>query len=181
MNQGLYSLPKTEAPGGLDTSQYPSGALPVVNRMKRLAQFFFCAMLLSSVMCSAQTIAFRVITDDGKPLEKKHVTMTFELFDNGKFTARNQTQETDRNGEARFTLPSSTRDFFFFNLDLGSPYWHCGCGGGAKIQTVVQTGIVQSAASKDSESAFTPKPDEILVVARKFTLIERLFYPLMKD
>lgn len=131
--------------------------------------------------CSAQMITFRVITDQGKPIKKRSVSISFDGLKNGKPIGRGQTQETDENGEARFTLPPSGRDFFFFYVDLGSPYWFCGCDGIPKIQDVVQRGIVQSAARKDPSKSFEPKPGEVLIVARKFSFIDRLLYPFMKD
>jgi hypothetical protein len=137
--------------------------------------------LLSGLVCSGQTVTFRVITDAGKPLEKRKVSFSLDGYKNGEPVGRSQIQETDKNGEVTFTIPSPSRDFFFFDVNLGSRYWHCSCSGIPKIQRVVQSGIVQSAASKDSKASFKPKPGQVLVVARKASFMERLLYPLMKD
>ena len=139
------------------------------------------ALLLTGSLCLGQTVIVRVLDANAKPLEKRRVSISLDGFKDGKPVGRGQSQETDGKGEAKFTLPVSTRDFFLFYVDLGSTYWYCSCNGTPKIQTVIQSGIVQSAASKDSQSLFVPKPGEILIVARKFSFIERLLYPLMKD
>ena len=137
--------------------------------------------LLSGQVCSGQTVTFRVITDGRKPLERRKVSISLEGFKNGGPVGHGQIQETDKSGEAKFTLPSPPPDHFFFEVEIGSPYWHCGCAGIPRTEEVTQKGIVRSAASKDSTSAFIAKPGEVLVVARQFSLIERLLYPLMKD
>ena len=112
---------------------------------------------------------------------KRRVSLSLDGFQDGKPVGRGQSQETDEKGEARFTLPLATRDFFLFYVELGSEYWHCACNGLPKIQNVMQTGIVQSAAREDSQLSFKPTPGVVLIVARKFTWIERILYPLMKD
>jgi len=153
-----------------------------LSNMKSVFLYLSCiAFLLSGLVCSGQTVTFRVITDAGKPLEKRKVSFSIDGFKNGEPVGRGQIQETDKNGEATFTLPSPSPDFFFFYVNLGSPYWYCSCNGIPKTQRVVQSGILQSAASKESKSSFEPKPGQVLVVARKFSFIDRLLYPLMKD
>ena len=154
----------------------------MVNSMNPTLQFLSCAvLLLTGLTCSAQTIIFRVITDQGKPLEKRKVSISLEGFKNGKPVGHGQIAETDQNGEARFTLPSLSPEHFFFYVELGSPYWYCSCNGIPKTQAVVQSGILQSAASKGSNSSFEPKAGQVLIVFRRFSYIERLLYPLMKD
>ncbi len=101
---------------------------------------------------------FRVITDQGKPLEKRKVSISLEGFKDGKPVGHGQIAETDQNGEARFTLPSLSLEHFFFYVELGSPYWYCSCNGIPRTEKVAQTGIVQSAASKYSHKSFEPKP-----------------------
>lgn len=150
--------------------------------MNRTFQFLSCAvLLLMKLTCSAETTTFRVITDQGEPLEKRKVSISLEGFKNGKPVGHGQIAETDQNGEARFTLPSPPPEHFFFYVELGSPYWYCSCKGIPRTEKVAQTGIVQSAANKYSHKSFEPKPGEVLIVARKFSLIDRLLYPLMKD
>ena len=124
---------------------------------------------------------FRVITERGKPLDKRTVSISLEGFKDGKPVGHGQIAETDHNGEARFTLPSSSPEYFFFYVELGSPYWDCACSGIPRTEKVAQTGIVQSAASKYVHKVFEPKPGEVLIVVRQFTLIDRLLFPLMKD
>jgi len=154
----------------------------MVNIMKPSLQFLFCAvLLLTGLTCSAQTITFRVITDRGQPLEKRKVSISLEGFKNGEPVGNGQIAETDQNGEARFTLPSPSPEHFFFYVDLGSPYWYCSCNGIPRTEKVTQTGIVQSAAIKYSHKSLEPKPSEVLIVAREFSFIDRLLYPLMKD
>ncbi len=154
----------------------------MVNSMNRTLQFLSCAiLLLTGLTCSAQTIMFRVVTDQDKPLETRKVSISLEGFKNGKPVGYGQIAETDQNGEARFTLPSPSPEHFFFYVELGSPYWYCSCNGIPRTEKVAQTGIVQSAASKYSHKSFEPKPGEVLIVVRKFSFIDRLLYPLMKD
>jgi hypothetical protein len=153
----------------------------MVGTMKWRLLLSSVVLLFLALTCSAQTITFRVITDQGKPLEKRKVSISLEGFKNGEPIGHGQIQETDKSGEAKFTLPSPPPDHFFFEVEIGSPYWHCGCAGIPKTEEVTQKGIVRTAASKDSTSAFIAQPGEVLVVARQFSLIERLLYPLMKD
>lgn len=156
-----------------------SSSCPLVIRFLR---FLSCALLLlTALTCSAQTITFRVITDEGTPLEKKKVSISLEGFKNGEPVGHGQTAETDKNGEARFTFPPPSPEHFFFYVNLGSPYWYCSCNGIPRTEKVAQTGIVQSAASKYSHKSFEPKSGEVLIVVRKFSFIDRLLYPLMKD
>lgn len=163
------------------TTQRRSGKLRVVNSMKSNLQFLSCAaVLLAGFTCSAQTIVFHVITDRSKPLEKRKASISLEGFKNGEPVGHGQIAETDQNGEARFTLPSPSPGHFFFYVDLGSPYWYCSCNGIPRTQEVAQTGIVQSAAGKYSHESFEPKPGEVLIVARKFSFMDRFLYPLMK-
>lgn len=150
--------------------------------MKSIFLYVSCVgLLLSACVCAGQTVTFRVITDKGKPLEERKVSFSLDGFKNGEPVGRGQVQETDKNGEAKFTIPPSPPNSFFFYVDLGSPHWHCSCSGIPKTEGVLQSGILQSAASKESKSSFETKPGEVLVIARKFSFIERLFYPLMKD
>jgi len=154
----------------------------MVNRMKLTLQFFSCAvLLLTGLACSAQTIIFRVITDRDNPLEKRRVLISLEGSKSGKPIGQGQVAETDQNGEARFTLPSPSPEHFFFYVDLGSPYWYCSCNGIPRTEKLARTGIVQSAASKDSRRSFEARPGEVLIVVRKFSFIDRLLYPLMKE
>jgi len=154
----------------------------MVNRMNTALQFLSCAvLLLPGLTCSAQTVILRVITDQGKPLEKRKVSISLEGFKDGKPVGHGQIAETDQNGEARFTLPSPSPEHFFFYVELGSPHWYCSCNGIPRTEKVAQTGIVQSAASKYSHKSFEPKPGEVLIIARKFSFIDRLLYPLMKE
>ncbi len=154
----------------------------MVDTMRTSLRHVLCAIvLLAGVLCLGQTVAVRVIDEKGKPLEKRRVAFSVDGLKNGQPVGRDQNQETDAKGEARFALASSPPDVFFFYVDLGSPYWHCGCVGIAKTKTVVEEGILQSAATKNSEGLFKTKPGEVLIVARKLSFMERLLYPLMKD
>ena len=109
------------------------------------------------------------------------MSISLEGFKNGKPVGHGQIAETDQNGEAKFTLPSPSPEHFFFYAELGSSYWYCSCNGIPRTEKVAQTGIVQSAASKYSHKSLEPKPGEVLIVVRKFSFIDRLLYPLMKD
>ncbi len=154
----------------------------MVKRMKWVPQFLSCtALLLTGLTCPAQTVIFRVITDQGKPLGNRKVSIALGGSKKGEPLGRDQIAETDQNGEARFTLPSPPPEYFYYHVDIGSPYWYCGCAGLPKTEKVVQTGIVESAARKNSHKSFEAKPGEVLIVARKFTLMERLLYPIEKQ
>jgi hypothetical protein len=121
-----------------------------------------------------------VITDGGKPLAKRKVSISLQGYKNGEPIGGGQLGETDKNGQVEFALPSPSPEHFFFYVDLGSIYWYCACNGIPRTETVAKTGIVQSAARKDSSRSFDAKPGEVLIVARKFSFIERLLYPLVK-
>ena len=149
--------------------------------MKSIFLYLSCIVyLLSGQVCSGQTVTFRVITDEAKPLEKRKVSFSLDGFKNGEPVGRGQIQETDKNGKqnSRFLRRLLIS---FFDVNLGSPFWYCSCNGIPKTQAVVQSGILQSAASKGSNSSFEPKAGQVLIVFRRFSYIERLLYPLMKD
>ncbi len=143
---------------------------------------WFLALFLSP-FCSAQIIRIRVVnSNNGPPLSKQSVSVNL-LYDKGqKAPAKYETflsLETDAKGEAQFGLPEPAPAYIWVQVRLTSEYWHCGCMALATTQDVIQKGMSDSESTTSIKNA-RAEPRIILFLARPFTLLERLLYPLMK-
>ena len=151
---------------------------------KQHSRFFVLFLTLwLGPMCSAQVIRIRVInSNNGQPLPKQSVSVNL-LYDKGekppaKYEA-NLLLETDADGKAQFRLPEPVPAHLGVQVRLTSEHWHCGCMALATTQDVIQKGMSDSESTTSIKNA-RAEPGIILFLARPFTLLERLLYPLMK-
>lgn len=153
-------------------------------------QYFRCASwllaLFLSPLCFGQAISIRVInTNDGRPLPREKVTFILLYEKNDKKPAQYDAQislKTDGSGEAKLVLPTPPPSYVAARVGLPSEYWHCFCMADLSVQDLLQSGkLVQPVAgSKFSGTGATAGPGEIVFLARPFTFLERLLYPLLK-
>jgi hypothetical protein len=148
---------------------------------------WFLLFWLSS-FCAAQVVTIRVIeAADGRPLQKQRVSVSL-LYDKNEPTPTKYdavlSLETDQNGEAQFRLPEPAPAHLATQVNLTSEHWRCGCSLLATTRDLIQKGIVEpkpGPESKKSAVLAKAEPGEILILARRLTLFERLLYPLMKQ
>ena len=88
--------------------------------------------------------------------------------------------ENDSNGEPRFNIPEPTPAHLFVHGALTYEYWHCTCVFMGPTEAVVHKGVVE-APPKAPIALANPEPGHIVFVARPFTFVEKLLYPLMKE
>lgn len=139
-------------------------------------------LLILVSTCFAQELTIRVVNaKDGKPLPKESVTVQFL----GQAAAPPPLQlHTDQTGNARFEVPTPSPKVLSVRVVLTSEHWHCACLVMTETAKVVRDGVTQAPPSKDeppSRSNLIAKPGEIVIVARSFTLLEKLLYPLIKE
>jgi hypothetical protein len=126
-----------------------------------------------------------VNSNNGQPIAKQSVSVNL-LYDKGEKAPAtyeaNLRLESDANGEARFLLPDPVPVHLVAQVRLTSEHWHCGCLALVATQDLIQKGIVQASGPESTGSATNAKaePGVILFLARPFTFLERLLYPLVK-
>lgn len=140
-----------------------------------------CLLIFVST-CFAQELTIRVLNaKDGKPLPEESVTVQFL----GQAAAPPPLQlQTDQIGEARFDVPTPSPKVLSVRVVLTSERWHCACSVMTETAKVVRDGVTQAPPRKDEQSSksnLIAKPGEIVVVARPFTLLEKLLFPLLKE
>jgi hypothetical protein len=147
-----------------------------------------CLLALSlSPACFAQTIRIRVINSKTQvPLQKQSVSIALAYEKDEVRPASydpNVKLETDVNGEAQLRLPDPAPRHILVHLQLNSQYWHCGCLAAVSTTELVQRGHVESASHQPVGwvAGVKSEPGELRFMVRPFTLLDRLFYPLMKD
>jgi hypothetical protein len=137
--------------------------------------------------CHAQAVTIHVINgENGQSLQQKKVFVTL-LYDDGrkppaKYDA-NLAFETDKNGEARFSLPIPLPAHLAAQVHVDSGRWRCGCGALVATEDLLQKGIVGPVPPTESRKPAIPVkavPGEILFVARPLSFFERLLYPFVK-
>lgn len=156
--------------------------------MKRLHfRYFVCCLLLwLSTSCLGQEIRIRVIDATSRhPLQKQRVSLSLLYEKSEKTPAKYDALvylETDLSGEAQFRLPEPPPAHLEAQVRLTSEHWHCGCLVLVATQDLIQKGVVGTELGHRSgrSAAERAQPGEILFVARPFTFLERLLYPLVK-
>ena len=134
----------------------------------------------------AQVIRIRVINvNNGHPVPRQSVSVGLAYAKSEKAPAMydaNLRLETDANGEAQIRLPEPFPAHLVAQVRLTSEHWHCGCVALVATQDLIQKGIVQASGPESTGSATNAKaePGVILFLARPFTFLERLLYPLVK-
>jgi hypothetical protein len=145
-------------------------------------------LLCLSPRCFGQVIKLRV-TDSktGRPLQMQPVLVGLHYGQGEKAPAKydaNLRLETDANGEAQFRLPEPASANLVAQVRLTSEHWHCFCMAPIATKDLIQMGIVVQPSGRESTTSATnakAEPGVILFLARPFTFLERLFYPLVKD
>lgn len=149
-----------------------------------------CALVcLLGPSCLAQGLTVRVINaNNGHPLPNESVTISLLYMKGERRPVKYNTlvtSKTDAEGEAHFTLPTPAPVSLAAQVYLSTPYWHCvPCLVLTTTEEVIQKGIVgplPQVKSKKVAAAIKPVPGQILFVARPFSFLERLLYPLLKD
>lgn len=133
--------------------------------------------------CFAQQVKVRVISSqDGHALPKQAVSVQFFYEKPAKVTPPLHI-ETDRNGEAQFSIPEPTPEHLDVRVALTSEHWHCACWVMADTGEVIQKGITQTAPTNKAKApnSADPEPRQIVFIARPFTFFEKLLYPLVKQ
>lgn len=137
--------------------------------------------------CLAQAVTIRVINgNNGQPLQKQKVFVTLLYDDGGKPPAKydaNLALETDKNGEAGFSLPLPPPAHLSAQVHVDSARWRCGCGALVATSDLIQKGILGPVPPTESRNSSVPikaAPGQILLVARPLSLWERLMYPFVK-
>jgi len=144
-------------------------------------------MFAAGFTAQAQAIRIRVINaNNAHPLVEQNVSVALLYGKDEKAPAKydaNLNFETDANGEAQFHLPEPAPVHFSAHVRLTSEHWHSGCVALVTTQDVLQKGSVQALGSELTRSTTNAKPEPgvILFLARPFTFIERLLYPLIKQ
>ena len=137
-------------------------------------------VLLLCPVCFAQSVRVRVINGkDGRPLPKQAISVQF-FYEKPAKVSPPLHLETDSNGEAQFSIPEPTPAHLFVHVALTNEYWHCACGFMGDTETVVHKGVVE-APPKAPIAPANREPGQIVFVARPFTFVERLLYPVMKE
>lgn len=142
-----------------------------------MKQVFALAVFVAfGVGSPAQEATVRVFNaKNGRPLASETVKVQFM----GREASSLPLQiDTDANGEAHFNIPNHT-EHIDVRVALKSGHWHCGCWVMADTKQV-QQGILAVAPVKGHETP-AAKPNEIVVVARPLSFIERLIRPLVKQ
>ena len=148
--------------------------------------FVLFFLLWFSPVCIGQIVKIRVIDDtNGHPLQKQQISISL-LYEKGERVPANYDAllhvETDVNGEVQFRLPEPAPAHIAAQVHLTSEHWHCGCTALVATPDLTQKGVVVAEPGHGSTRSASAKaePGEILFVARPFTFLERLLYPLVK-
>ena len=139
-------------------------------------------MLWVCPVCFAQSVKVRVLDGKaGRGLPKLSISVQF-LYEKPASASTPLRLETDANGEAQFSIPEPAPAHLFVVVALTSEHWRCGCGFMGDTQTVVDKGFLSTfpTAAKPN-TPVNSEPGYIVFVARPFTFVERLLYPLVKE
>lgn len=137
--------------------------------------------------CLGEVVKVRVLdASNGHPVPQQQVN--FQFLDEAipsqthiRSSALNLT--TDKNGEASLSLPAPTPKTLSVQIELTSGKWHCGCWFFGSTQAVLRQGFLESAAAKrtSSSSSSVPAPGEIVFLARPYSFLEKLLYPIERE
>jgi hypothetical protein len=152
--------------------------------MNRSSLCLVSTLLVSFVpSCFAQTVTVRVINaKNGHPLSGQGVAISLLYHGSEKAPggySAHLSLKTDDNGEAHFRLPQPPPAHMAASVSIDQSRWRCACILLDSTQNVVQFGVVQAEPSGKESSS--PKPLEILFVARPLSLFSRIWYQLMKE
>jgi hypothetical protein len=122
---------------------------------------------------------------NGRPLPKQNVSVSLLYEKSERAPAKYDALlhlETDVNGKAQFALPEPAPAHLSVGVRLTSEHWRCRCTAAlVATQDLVQKGIVEGHELTTSPTFVNVDPREILFVARPFTFLERVLYPLLKE
>jgi hypothetical protein len=157
--------------------------------MKKHRGWLVCllSILITSVAFS-QVIKIRVVDiKNERPLANRSIALTL-LYDKGERTPDRYDgllrAQTDSKGEAQFRLPEPAPTHLSAQVGLGSDeHWRCGCNVLFETQEAVEKGIVGPRPgpwSKKKVTSVKVVPAEIVILARPWTLFERILAPLLR-
>jgi hypothetical protein len=143
--------------------------------------FAFAVLLCAAASCVAQTITIRVIdAAKRRPLPKQQVIVS--LYYGGDQRAKyesEQTLMTGANGEVLYALPQPAPQHIAVQIVPDHGRWDCVCMTDFAPQTVLEAGIVESAAKKKHHrAAIIAKPGEVVFALRKVSFWRRCFSAL---
>lgn len=146
---------------------------------------YFTLLLLScfGTACSGQTIKVRLISvANGAPIPNQELLL-LPLQEKLKSTGKNFQLATASNGEAQFDLPDPAPPRYEVRAYLNGSRWFCNCVVLVSTEEVLQKGFVVPAPSDQPTHTNppSPKPGEILLIARPTPWWVRVLYPLIKE
>lgn len=157
--------------------------------MKRIPFRCLALLLLWSVglYCQAASVRIQILNSkNGEPLQKQQIAVSFLYDASGRIPTGYPAimhLETDVNGNAQLSLPEPAPQHIGITVHLTSEHWHCVCLALAETQNVIQEGVIVGRVGSQLRirgQIVKAKPGEVLFLARPFTFLERLLYPLVK-
>jgi len=150
-----------------------SGILPII------------LIVLLSSSSLAQVVKLKLIDASGHAVPNRAVSITL-VYDNGAAPSGSEPtilrSQTDGKGEAQLTLPKAFPTRLRVWVDLtSSGHWWCVCSALIGTREVVEKGYVSAnpgPGAGSGPSSRKPVPGEILFVARRWNLYERMIAPL---
>lgn len=153
-----------------------------------LCLFGLLFLLLGCPFCKGQVVTVRVVNvSHVRPLPDQQVSVTLLYGSHRPASQRSDKVlqlKTDVNGKARFKLPLPPPPDLSVQVHLSSGPWRCGCLALVSVRKVVRKGFIQAKPVKISKNlppSVKVKPAEILFVAQRLSLFERLLYPFVKE
>jgi hypothetical protein len=141
-------------------------------------------IVLLSSSSLAQVVKLKLIDASGHAVPNRAVSITL-VYDGAAPSGSEPTilrSETDGKGEAQFTLPKAFPTQLRAWVDLtSSEHWWCVCSALIGTREVVEKGYVSAnpgPGAGSGSSSRKPVPGEILFVARRWNLFERMIAPL---
>jgi hypothetical protein len=142
-------------------------------------------IVLLSSSSLAQVVKLKLIDASGRAVPNRTVSVTL-VYDNGAGPSGNEPtilrSQTDSKGEAQFTLPEAFPTQLRAWVDLtSSEHWWCVCSALIGKREVVEKGYVSAnpgPGAGSGPSSRKPVPGEILFLARRWNLFERMIAPL---
>ncbi len=152
-------------------------------RDSRILPIILIVLLSSSSL--AQIVKLKLIDASGHAVPNRAVSITL-LYDNRAAPSGSEPpilrSQTDSKGEAQFTLPKAFPTQLRAWVDLtSSEHWWCVCSALIGTREVVEKGYVSAnpgPGAGNGPSSRKPMPGEILFVARRWNLFERMIAPL---
>jgi hypothetical protein len=156
-----------------------------------MKKHYLCCLILvlltSSVLCDGQVITVRIVNaKNGHPVRKQTVSLS-PLYEEGENVPANHDfdvrMETDANGQAQFNLPEPAPARLSVRAGLNMDHWRCLCAAPVFVATqgVIHDGVLEGLEFTTSANPVKAEPGQVVLVARKISLFEKLLSPLVKE